>query len=184
MQAKRMIPDAVKTIQGRYADYSPDELGAIMSIVESFWPSPTVVNIGAGFGVAGLAIMLCKNKPFLYTVDDIDEGPVGSLKSEQHVLEECLPQYVTRRKAVLGDVSTVVFDPWLMIQVVLIGKQNMYENAFATLQNAYKQTADNGMVLIHGKAEDMCRATRDFFGTLNKRYSFHVDTLVGYRKTS
>lgn len=65
-----------------------DEVPALKSLVLSLPPKPLVVNIGAGAGTSGLAILECRKDTMLVTIDiQNDSSPLGCLEAERDVIE-------------------------------------------------------------------------------------------------
>lgn len=67
----------------------PAELPALQSLVLSLPANPLVVNIGAGAGTSGLAIMESRPDVYLVTIDITNESsPFGCLEGERQVMRE------------------------------------------------------------------------------------------------
>lgn len=74
------------------------EIPAIKTLVRSLPPYPLVVNLGAGAGTSGLAILESRDDVTLVTIDiENGDSPLGSLYSERDVM----------RRAELSDLFNV-----------------------------------------------------------------------------
>lgn len=63
------------------------EIPALKTLVRSLPPNPVVVNLGAGAGTSGLAILEARDDVTLVTVDkENGDSPLGSLYSERDVM--------------------------------------------------------------------------------------------------
>lgn len=63
------------------------ELPAFQSLVHSLPPNPLVINIGAGAGTSGLAIIEARDDAAMITIDIQDESsPFGCLAAERDVI--------------------------------------------------------------------------------------------------
>lgn len=65
----------------------PAELPALQVLVAQLPPNPLVINIGAGAGTSGLAILETRPDVWLLTIDIQDESsPLGCLEGERDVI--------------------------------------------------------------------------------------------------
>lgn len=66
----------------------PQELPALQVLVAQLPPNPLVINIGAGAGTSGLAILETRPDVYLTTIDiQNDDSPLGCLSAERDVLK-------------------------------------------------------------------------------------------------
>lgn len=66
----------------------PDELPALQSLVAPLPPHPIVINVGAGAGTSGLAILETRPDVILLTIDITDaSSPYGCLEAERDVVQ-------------------------------------------------------------------------------------------------
>lgn len=67
----------------------PDELPALKELAKMLKPMPIIINIGAGAGTSGLALMEARPDCTLITVDiEWRDSPLGSLHSEKQVFKD------------------------------------------------------------------------------------------------
>jgi predicted O-methyltransferase YrrM len=79
------------------------EVEGLKKLTEMLPPNPVVVNLGAGSGTSGLAILETREDVTLYTVDIHSDSPLGSLKSEMNAIENSGIKYEGRYTQILGD---------------------------------------------------------------------------------
>jgi predicted O-methyltransferase YrrM len=93
---------------------TPDEAEFLMRHVRTLPPKPKVVNVGAGAGTSGMAIMLARPEDdvTLYTVDINWSSPLGSLKGELNAFARAgLTDISQRHFQIQGD-SGVIASAW------------------------------------------------------------------------
>lgn len=78
-----------ESLQNAFHYFYPSEVGAFKAIIHQLPPNPVVINIGAGAGTSGLAVLETRPDSFLITIDITKESsPFGCLYGEQIVLED------------------------------------------------------------------------------------------------
>lgn len=86
------------------------EVDALKKIVNLLPSNPHVINIGAGAGTSGLAIMEARPDVYLITIDKtLESHPYGCLEGERIVLQHAgfLPNAAHRYKQIHGDSKEV-----------------------------------------------------------------------------
>lgn len=74
-------------VRNDFKYFYPDELPFFKSLVKQLAPWPRVLNIGAGAGTSGLAILETRDDVTLITVDITDaSSPYGCLEAERDVI--------------------------------------------------------------------------------------------------
>lgn len=86
---------------------SREEVEFIKECVRDLPDNPVAVNIGAGAGTSGLAILETRADITLYTVDKSKGGPLGGLEGEMNALRESGINFRGRYNPILGDSKVV-----------------------------------------------------------------------------
>jgi predicted O-methyltransferase YrrM len=83
------------------------EVRGLKKLVKMLPLNPVAVNLGAGSGTSGLAILETREDITLYTVDIRADSPLGSLKSELNAIESSGIEYKDRYTQILGDSAEI-----------------------------------------------------------------------------
>ena len=91
-----------KELSEAYGYLYPAELDFLLEMVKSLPDNPLVVNIGAGVGTSGVAILEARKDSFLVTVDLYDRvRPEGALGNERVQMERS--KFMQRRAEICSD---------------------------------------------------------------------------------
>lgn len=186
-----------------------DEVPALKSLVRMLPVNPLVVNIGAGAGTSGLAIMESRPDVTLLTIDIQDaSSPFGCLEAERDVLARAgfSEQQLRMRhwqacidSADMGlewDRYEKTFDH--APDMVFIDGDHSYEHATDDIQIWLRILKDGGIIAVHDYQKDMFSHSPDgphpkswpgvdqaVDENLLNRYplALHVDSLIAFWKS-
>lgn len=138
-----------------------DELPALKKLVKMLPPEPLVINIGAGAGTSGLAIMESRPDVILATIDIQDSSsPLGCLEAERDVLKAAGfvgNKIVGRHMQICMD-SVAVGLEWDNVgshvfkrrpSMVFIDGDHSYEHARDDIQVWSRIVAPGGIIAVH-----------------------------------
>jgi predicted O-methyltransferase YrrM len=177
----------------------PAELPALQRLVNMLPDHPVVVNIGAGAGTSGLAILETRPDVTLYTIDVQDESsPFGCLEGERDVVRRAGlgARWDHTWFQIQGD-SKQVAASWHVVPVdlVFVDGDHSYEGCVGDIEGWMPRIRQGGIIAIHDyrKAEipetpdgphpmpwpGVDRAVADL---LLGRYEIavHVDSLIAF----
>lgn len=78
-----------ESLQNAFHYFFPGEVPAFKSIIHELPPNPIIINIGAGAGTSGLAVVETRPDSYLITIDITKESsPFGCLYGEEIVLKD------------------------------------------------------------------------------------------------
>ncbi len=157
------------------------EVKAIEDAVNSFPPNPHIVNIGAGAGTSGLAIIQ-RPDAFLTTIDIRQDSPLGSMQSELNAFNKSDIDYKSRHKQILKDSKQVAKEWTKKVDMVFIDGDHSYEGASGDIAGWIPHIKKGGLMLIHdynaGPWPSVCRAVDE----LLREYEQYCleDTTIGF----
>lgn len=134
----------------------PAELPALKMLVIQLPPRPLVINIGAGSGTSGLAIMESRPDVALVTIDiENRDSPLGSLYSERDVMREAGfgNQYDVRWSQLHMD-SKLAGKTWIISgernpNMVFIDGDHSYEGCKGDIEAWLPHIVDGGIIAVH-----------------------------------
>lgn len=140
----------------------PNELPALKRLVASLPPDPVVINIGAGAGTSGLAIVETRADVTLYTIDVQDESsPFGCLEAERQVFERAGYSRLsnTRWFQIKGD-SVQVGRGWPFgpVDMVFVDGDHSYEGCRGDIEAWLPHIKPGGLLAIHDYNKQMLPA--------------------------
>lgn len=166
------------------------EVDAMKTIVNMLPPNPRIVNIGAGAGTSGLAIMEARDDVFLITIDKtLESHPYGCLAGETEVLTNAgfLPNAYHRYEQIHGD-SKEVGKYWSKnndkVDFVFVDGDHSYEGARGDISIWLNNINADGYMAVHDykKVNNYVRKHKDEKFNLNTyklvKPWFHVDAAV------
>lgn len=129
----------------------PDEIPALKSLAVLLPPNPTVVNIGAGNGVSGLALLESRFDLQLITIDITKESsPFGCLAGEELTLRKAGYWNIGRNEQIHGD-SKEVGRNWdrEKVDMVFVDGDHSYSGCSGDIKIWLKNIKPNGIIAIH-----------------------------------
>ncbi len=168
------------------------EVDAIKTIVNLLPPNPYVVNIGAGAGTSGLAIMEARSDVHLTTIDKtLESHPYGCLEGEYQVLMNSgiLPDAGHRYSQIHGD-SKEVGKHWKngnnnqLADFVFVDGDHSYEGVRGDISIWLNNINIDGYMAVHDykKVDHYARTHKSERFDLNTyalvKPWFHVDMAV------
>ena len=109
-----------------------------------------VVNIGAGAGTSGMAIMESRKDLFLYTIDiRHDASPLGCLEAEKQAMISAGIKFEERNKHITGDSKTVGMHWHDKIDFVFVDGAHEYENAKGDINIWWEHVKVGGYMAVH-----------------------------------
>lgn len=134
----------------------PQELPALQVLVAQLPPNPLVINIGAGSGTSGLAIMEVRPDVSLVTIDiENSDSPLGSLYSERSVMREAGfgDQYDVRWSQLHMD-SKLAGRTWIISgernpNMVFIDGDHSYEGCKGDIEAWLPHIVEGGIIAVH-----------------------------------
>lgn len=124
------------------------EVRAIEDAVNSLPPNPHIVNIGAGAGTSGLAIIQ-RGDAFLTTIDIRQNSPLGSLQSEINAFNNSGIDYKDRHKQILKDSKEVAKEWTEKVDMVFIDGEHSYPGACGDIEGWLPHIKEGGLMLVH-----------------------------------
>ena len=166
------------------------EVDALKAIIHSLPNNPKVVNIGAGGGTSGLAIMETRDDVHLTTIDKtLESHPYGCLAAETTVLTDAgiLPNALDRYHQIHGD-SKSVGEHWLKddqkVDFVFVDGDHSFSGARGDITLWLQNLKEDGIIAVHDykKTELYIRKYKpeylDFDTHATIKPWFHVDAAV------
>lgn len=145
------------------------EVPALKELVRSLLPNPLVVNLGAGAGTSGLAILEARDDVTLITVDIEDgDSPLGSLYSERDVMKRAgfsdlfgvrWFQIHEDSKVVGGNWDTQ--ELWGSVDCVFIDAGHQEEECRGDIEAWLPHAVPGGLIVIHDYQKDDIAPTTD-----------------------
>lgn len=161
---------------------SGGEVALLKKLVRSLPADPLVINIGAGPGTSGLAILEAREDAFLITIDNRDEAhPFGGLENERTILKERL-DLAGRHAQIHGD-SAVTGRLWNREApaFVFVDGDHSYEGVKADIEAWLPKTIS--IIAFHDldrkNHEGIRQAIEEVFN-MSEAIS-HVDTMIAFR---
>lgn len=127
----------------------PDELPFLKQLVQSLPPNPKVINIGAGSGTSGLAILEAREDVRLLTIDiTAHDSPFGSLYAERQVVEAA---GLSARHVQLHADSKQVAATWTepVVDMVFVDGGHEYEEAKGDIVGWLRHIKRGGVMAVH-----------------------------------
>lgn len=154
------------------------EVDALKTIVNMLPPNPRVVNIGAGAGTSGLAIMETRDDVHLTTIDKtLESHPFGCLEGETVVLQNAgiLPSAVNRYQQIHGDSKEVgrywgENDDDGLIDFVFVDGDHSSEGARGDISIWLNNINVGGYMAVHDYKKV------DHYARTHKHEKFNLDT--------
>lgn len=170
------------------------EVDALKAIVNSLPPNPVVVNIGAGAGTSGLAIMEAREDVVLTTIDKtLESHPFGCLEGETVVLKNAgiLPRAIEENRyfQIHGDSKEVgksdSYDRLELVDFVFVDGDHSYAGVRGDVSIWLKHVRPGGIIAVHdyNKVELYWETQRNSDHLSQEEYGlikpwFHVDAAV------
>lgn len=144
-----------------------DELPALQELARLLPPNPVVVNIGAGAGTSGLALLESRPDLYLITIDiQKESSPFGCLAGEEEQLK-LAGLWGERNRQIHGD-SKDVGRRWFSIaydgrqvDMVFIDGDHSYEGAKGDIEAWLPLIKPGGIMAVHDYRKDILAPTED-----------------------
>lgn len=146
----------------------PSEVPALKSLVAQLPANPLVVNIGAGAGTSGLAILETRLDVYLVTIDiENNDSPLGSLYSERDVLKRA--GYAVEGSANWQQIhadSKLIGLTWPISgapepNMVFIDGDHSYEGCKGDIEAWFPHLVPGGIMAIHDYGKQNIQPTPD-----------------------
>lgn len=146
-----------------------NELPFLKHLVSSLPENPVIINIGAGAGTSGLAILEARPDSFLYTIDITKEdSPFGCLVAEENVLEDAGLWNQNRNKQFHGD-SKIIAIQWYnlvnakhrVVDMVFVDGDHSYYGASRDIELWSRHIKKGGIVAVHDYNKTMVSSLSD-----------------------
>lgn len=153
----------------------PDELPFLKQLVRSLQEDPVVINIGAGAGTSGLAILETRHDVTLITVDITNESsPFGCLEAERDVVNRAglwhlygvrWFQYHGKSSKFLSSAKDYAplklmpraFDHWDGASMIFIDGDHSYEGCKDDIKKSLPLLVDGGVLAVHDYDKGMLK---------------------------
>ena len=171
----------------------PKEIELLDRLVKMLPKDPLVVNIGAGVGTSGLAILEARKDSFLVTVDLHDRvRPEGALGNERAQMKRS--KFLQRRAEICSD-STIAGknwwehkeEPWWRRKVDMVFHDAVHDETTLTteIEAWLPRVRAKGIIAVHDyESEYWGSVVTVVDELLRSEYKFidHADTLIAFRK--
>lgn len=151
--------------------FYPNELIELKALVRELPPDPIVVNIGAGAGTSGLAILESRNDVTLITIDIEDkDSPLGSLFSELDVMRRAkLDHLANVRWFQICNDSKIVGREWTTqtvidhdkVDMVFVDGAHQYDECCGDIEAWLPHIEPGGIIAVHDYNKEMLPRTDD-----------------------
>lgn len=144
------------------------------------------VNIGAGVGTSGMAIIECPNIAELYTVDIAWEArAIGGLGNERITFKEAGYENDSRHHQICGD-STQVGLTWSKgkVDLVFIDGDHSYEHCKSDIESWLPHVKEGGVMCLHDyESKYWPGVFQSVNEILTPKYSMilHASTFIAFR---
>jgi len=130
---------------------SHKEIDFLTELARSLPEKPDVINIGAGGGTSGLALLSARDDLRLTTIDPVKErNPVGGLENELGILESSGVSYVGRHTQIQGDSKKVGRSwDWGLIDMVFVDGDHTYEGCRGDIEEWMPHLRFGGVIALH-----------------------------------
>jgi predicted O-methyltransferase YrrM len=169
------------------------EVSFLFEMVESLPDDPLVVNIGAGSGTSGVAILEARKDSFLVTVDLHDKvRPEGALGNERAQMK--IGKFMQRRAEICSD-STIAGknwwehkeEPWWRRKVDMVFHDAAHDETTLTteIEAWLPRVRAKGIIAVHDYASENWGGVVSVVDELlRSRFKFigHAETLIAFRK--
>lgn len=149
-------------IQAAHYYLYPAEVPALQALVLSLPENPVVINVGAGFGTSGVAMLECRQDVTLTTFD-IEDGPspTGSLETERNAMKNAELDHMLGVNwfQVVSD-SAVAGDKWdsnAPVDMVFIDADHSYEACKRDILAWLPKIKSGGIIAIHDYGKSQVR---------------------------
>lgn len=134
----------------------PAEVPALKSLVAQLPANSLVINVGAGSGTSGLAILEARPDVYLVTIDiENNDSPLGSLYSERDVMREAGfgNQFDVRWSQLHMD-SKLAGETWIVSgernpNMVFVDGDHSYEGCKGDIEAWFPHIVDGGIIAVH-----------------------------------
>lgn len=140
-----------------------DEVPALKMLVRQLRkPNPVIVNIGAGAGTSGLAILEARPDSYLITIDiTAESSPHGCLYGEEQELRKAGLWGLGRNHQIHGD-SRFVGHNWEgTVDMVFVDGDHSYEGCCNDIEAWLPKIADGGIIAVHDYKKHLVPITQD-----------------------
>ena len=176
-----------------YGYLFPAELTLLLELVKMLPKDPLVVNIGAGVGTSGVAILEARTDSFLVTVDLHEKvRPEGALGNERVQMKRS--KFMQRRAEICSDSALAGkswFDnknePWWRRKVDMVFHDAAHDETgvAAEIEAWIPRVRARGIIAVHDyTSEYWGGVVKTVDKLLGPNYKFidHADTLIAFRK--
>ena len=127
----------------------PTEVAALKELADSLPPFPSAVNVGAGVGTSGLALMEARKDLRLYSVDNVQ----ASLDAEQEAFGRAGMKSIIRYIQMLGD-SHEIASAWLgrgfrPVHLIFIDDGHTYPEVAGDIEKWLPNLTPGGIMGFH-----------------------------------
>lgn len=173
-----------------------DEVTFLKSLARGLPDDPLAVNVGAGVGTSGLALLEARDDLILVTLDTFrGMRPEGGLENERGVLKR--NGISPDRYLQIKDDSGGVFRRWPIkglkefVDLVFVDGNHFYDNVKLDVESWFPLLVVNGVFALHdcdarkGKDvvwPDVQKIVDKYFSNIHELVD-HVDTLIAFRKS-
>ena len=184
---------SAKSLGKAFGYLHPKEIELLDRLVKMLPKDPLVVNIGAGVGTSGLAILEARKDSFLVTVDLYDKvRPEGALGNERAQMKRC--KFLQRRAEICSDSEIAGenwFDnknePWWRRKVDMVFHDAEHEvvGVTAEIEAWTPRVRAHGIIAVHDYgSEHWGGVVNTVDKLLRPKFKFidHADTLIAFRK--
>jgi len=131
---------------------SMNEAKFLQELVRSLPENSYVINIGAGAGTSGLAIIQARDDVRLITIDVNEDSPLGCLKGERDTLKKAGVDF-DRHTQILGDSKEVArtwAEKWAeKVDMVFVDGDHSFEGARGDITLWMEHLYEGGIMVIH-----------------------------------
>jgi len=127
------------------------EVDALAELAQSLPENPIAVNIGAGNGTSGLALLQSRPDLFLWTVDkQLESSPFGCLEGEWAVLDKAGLWPCVRYAWIHGD-SIEAGEKWDKdaVDLVFVDGDHSYEGCAGDIKAWLPNIKPSGLLVVH-----------------------------------
>ena len=130
----------------------PNEVPALKHLAQQLPPNPVVVNIGAGAGTSGLALLEARPDLILLTIDvQYEDSPFGCIKAEWGLVKEA--GYMARYGWVEGGSIQIgrnyQLQPSPDFAMVFIDGEHSYEGCRGDIEAWLPNIKPGGIIAVH-----------------------------------
>jgi len=147
-----------------------EEIEALKILALSLPDNPLVINIGAGAGTSGLALLESRPDLSLVTIDkNKGDTSLGSIEGEVNAFKGSKTEWEKRTTHIVG-FSAKVGQKWIEpVDLVFIDGDHSYKGCKADIEAWLPHIKKGGAIVFHdyqsGKWPDVKKAVDEAFGT-------------------